>query len=698
MMKSTNKKYKLLKKKVLGILFFLITFFIFKTNTDAAYFKYSEFDFDKFAEENKNYWTSSCNNEKDKNGEEKCIEVVLGKQRIYYTRLYKLLAKYQRNGYLIDDNILIATIFYDLTPDLLTDNGEFYKRAVGVDENAFNYNENLDLDNYDVNAEMSVIDYKEETDTLEILMKNMFSYSFKCYGIYGSPTSETVNGETTYKCSNGGKLISINGSETCASVADSKNIGFSEYMESKFGLGDSGAAKDNCKALASQYPEGTKFDLPNKKQFTPEKYWEYLENSTYFDNKAHLKHYFAGVLAETSHNKMSELTEEEYEEHKDRILYARQRIINGIKSILDVHGASNSINLNSVNNSNYWWPIGSSEETNSSGKIFAMGEPATLTITSKFGLRTDPVYGGDSFHKGIDIAGGGSAGNVNIIAARDGIVQNVSSNCSASGDNSCGGGYGNYVILSHGDGNYTMYAHLHPGTITVTDGAAVSQGEVVGKMGNSGKSTGTHLHFEIRVGSNESSAAVDPLTFISASDPRAASVSAAGEAVSMLRCLEGKGPDDGGANYTVYSDNGKDTGTLTVGPGVTLKYNVSRFSSRGIDINSYSYIGALIPKQIVDEIENEIISAKYDSINAVLSASGISLESHQVDALLIRQYNTGNIDNFVASFKSYGNTESLYTNYMSTPVTAKGHGTSAVLKTRREREWNLFRNGIYYTC
>lgn len=101
-MKINSEKIKMLfKKRVFVILFFLITFFVFSIKIDAAYFNYADFDFDKFAEENKEYWTGQCVNEIDEKAVEKCVELVISRQRKYYTRLYKILAKYQKKELLL---------------------------------------------------------------------------------------------------------------------------------------------------------------------------------------------------------------------------------------------------------------------------------------------------------------------------------------------------------------------------------------------------------------------------------------------------------------------------------------------------------------------------------------------------------------------------------------------------------------------
>lgn len=121
---------------------------------------------------------------------------------------------------------------------------------------------------------------------------------------------------------------------------------------------------------------------------------------------------------------------------------------------------------------------------NASSKKISLGlsliRPVSGTVTSRFGSR----WG--STHKGIDI---GAPKGTPIKAAASGTVT-----VSSYGYN---GGYGNYVIISHGNGIQTVYGHCN--TLKVTVGQKVSQGEVIATVGNTGRSTGNHLHLEIRV-------------------------------------------------------------------------------------------------------------------------------------------------------------------------------------------------------
>lgn len=188
-----------------------------------------------------------------------------------------------------------------------------------------------------------------------------------------------------------------------------------------------------------------------------------------------------------------------------------------------------SYTSNSVVSESYWWPIGSSNTTTKNGKIFASDTPVTVNITSYYGNRI--MYGEEVFHNGIDIANGSAEGEVNIIAVKSGEViyptaNDVTNYGAGSYGNTDGGGFGNYVKIRHNDGTITVYAHLYADSITVTAGDMVEQGQVIGKMGTSGSSTGVHLHFGVYVGGDSSANVVDPIQYIDPADPRPASTGA----------------------------------------------------------------------------------------------------------------------------------------------------------------------------
>ena len=106
-------------------------------------------------------------------------------------------------------------------------------------------------------------------------------------------------------------------------------------------------------------------------------------------------------------------------------------------------------------------------------------------ISSAFGMRVHPFTGKQSFHKGVDIAAPEGAA---VYACKSGITL-------VTGTNDL---YGNYIILQHDNNTQSLYAHLH--TVATEKGETVTRGTQIGTVGNTGMSTGAHLHFEIQSG------------------------------------------------------------------------------------------------------------------------------------------------------------------------------------------------------
>ncbi|NIZ46848.1 M23 family metallopeptidase [Entomospira nematocerorum] len=122
-------------------------------------------------------------------------------------------------------------------------------------------------------------------------------------------------------------------------------------------------------------------------------------------------------------------------------------------------------------------------------------------ITMLFGRGRDPFTDGWQFHTGVDIAY--SLGTP-ILAASDGVVIKTSYNS---------GGYGNVVLVKHGYGFYTRYAHMQ--RYTVQEGQRVKQGDQLGLMGATGRATGSHVHFEVLLGTEVE----DPMRYLSIINP-----------------------------------------------------------------------------------------------------------------------------------------------------------------------------------
>jgi murein DD-endopeptidase MepM/ murein hydrolase activator NlpD len=129
--------------------------------------------------------------------------------------------------------------------------------------------------------------------------------------------------------------------------------------------------------------------------------------------------------------------------------------------------------------------------TRKSGTGWTWPVPGNTNITSAFGWRIHPVYRYKKFHSGIDIS---APLGTKVVAARTGTVILVSA--PVQGQNTGGWGYGNYIVIDHGDGKATLYGHLKRTEVSVGD--EVSKGDRIGLVGSTGTSTGPHLHFEVR--------------------------------------------------------------------------------------------------------------------------------------------------------------------------------------------------------
>ena len=167
------------------------------------------------------------------------------------------------------------------------------------------------------------------------------------------------------------------------------------------------------------------------------------------------------ALIEAQEIAMAEL-DAEYERFSAELLQRAQAL-----SELDAARQQVTISDGSRGNGQFIWPV-----------------PFTRNVTSRFGWRTDPLTGQQRHHNGIDIAAANIHGQ-SVLAAAGGVVVGAGWN----------GGFGNWIQINHENGYVTVYAHLD--RIHVSRNQRVNQGYVIGTVGNTGRSTGPHLHFEI---------------------------------------------------------------------------------------------------------------------------------------------------------------------------------------------------------
>lgn len=163
--------------------------------------------------------------------------------------------------------------------------------------------------------------------------------------------------------------------------------------------------------------------------------------------------------------------------------------------------AAEQAKYNQNNNSNNGGGGNSGGGSSGSGSATSLSNlqwpvPSCTLITSRFGYRVAPTTGASTYHGGLDIGAGMGA---SIVAAGAGDVIYAGAN----------GGYGNCVMIDHGNGVVTVYAHMS--SIGVSYGQYVTAGQYVGAVGSTGVSTGPHCHFEIRI----NGAQTDPAAYFS---------------------------------------------------------------------------------------------------------------------------------------------------------------------------------------
>lgn len=573
------------------------------------------------------------------------------------TKFYQKLDKYvltKEQRYMV-----LSTIFYNYDIEDFTEGNS-----------AFTIDDTVDID-YSVDENANV--YKREIDSIKELVKQFTLETAYCVTKTKNEQNEDVTEEVMLKDSSGQPFT----------------FGFFEKFQITIGISPNkefSDAKANCSGTVEM-----RTTTDSKESI--ENYYKYLRESDYLDTRPQNREIFM------EYGKNRKLPDDINSWADEDRIAVRDDIIQDIKDIVSGYMASSSTSLEYLSFSSsdaYWWPVGSLEVTEANGKEYALGDPASTGINSYFAGRIHPVTHKPSTHSGMDLAGGGS--RTPIIAAKSGVVVYPGENdpvsypngekvCGVKGDRT----YGNYVVIQHADGNATLYAHLAPNSIKVHAGESVERGQVIGYMGNTGCSTGTHLHFEVREGKNSYNNRVDPLNYINPDDPRPKSLLSDHFVEWFDANFEGStGTDPSGTMYLV-KDVGD--GKRTVGPGVTLDAQRDKFASRGINVDDYQN-GSYISKELVDSIKLQVLEEAASSIQTTLSNAGLTLENEKIEALVVFKYNVGNIKGFVDSYKQYGDTDLLFDNYFAKHVHVNGEYWPGLMK-RRQKEWELFHNHVY---
>ena len=641
----TRKKIMLLLRSVFVIALFSVA--VFNMMPVKAEQDYSRFDFNSLEEQSKEKWEAYCKQEFVENGkkeQEKCYNTLSNNFKRFYEKLYKILAKYQDKDLYINDQVILWTVFY---AQFFSPSTDAWSHRVNSKSNLSLYEQfasdyfGFSLDETDgsevtPDVDYSKIDYyAKETDTLKTLIRNAVAYATVCYGIKGTPTVITAqDGSKYYECPEGGSAYEDIVGERgvmCADRISYNEMGFWKYFSSKiahderlgifqniFFLGKSFSDPHYNECMANEGYDRVHYQYEDDPHVSYTMYFDFLKENRYFDGKSNLQYYFEDVLTsagvdclmdsicDNSLQKKDSENPGEYDKWEKSLMADRLRIIYDILEILDAYGIgieyaayvpeSDLIPGGGVGDRTaYYWPIGSDvTEIKDGGVTFADKEPASTRINGYFGKRTHPITGKEDNHSGLDIHG--KLGETNVIASEKGEVISIFNTC-LEGKNtpekmSCGKTYGNHIIISHGDGYYTLYGHLDSIDPSVNVGASVLKGQVIGKVGSTGSSTGPHLHFEVRKDVNSSSHAIDPLTMVSVSSPRPTGLKGGDfsmrktsltkeEFVSSLKNYCNSGKCNGSKGLQYFAERADTVYDLSVSNGLNPEFTVARAMSEG---------------------------------------------------------------------------------------------------------------------
>lgn len=384
-------------------------------------------------------------------------------------------------------------------------------------------------------------------------------------------------------------------------------------------------------------------------------------------------------------------------------------------------------------NSKLWLPISSKTITDAEGKT--VGQNSTVEINKGdvyFGTGNDiipvtitgryPAYSSGKAHGGTDFAPS-QGGNYYIIAAADGVVTHVVSNLNVNSYKTSNPtakqynyGFGNEVTINHDSlGLYTLYAHMEFNEVYVTNGQRVKQGQIIGRMGNTGNSSNKHLHFEVRTGPS-SKERTQPEDYVSISNPRPMEVVFTGggtrtrteklagvggsipllsrESAQVLKMrdkMEGVAGYENGT-YRVYN-NGVDK-MLELARGVVIgtKSGGTYDWARKI-LGRNVGIGDKVTEEEYVQLYRYVVSYIVKMVDKAEANNNIKLKQNQYDAVfLLAYFQPSSASSSVKAYKDRG--IKGYWDSIKNKITSNGRVADG-LKWRRAEEMELFEIGDY---
>lgn len=367
--------------------------------------------------------------------------------------------------------------------------------------------------------------------------------------------------------------------------------------------------------------------------------------------------------------------------------------------ILNSSGMTNA--SSSLNGTGFWWPVGSIETETIDGKLYAKGEPALgKSAISRAGMSL-PVYGLDTLPYGthekpegenatgaaIDIGAGGQSNKYYVISIGNGTVTKIQNGNMEDGDKTSA--VGNCVTVNY-NGLEVRYMHMYKGSIQVEVGDTVTYGQVIGKIGNSGDSTGAHLHVDMKINGQF----VDATQYIEPDNSRPVTSTGASDSLTQwLWNLEGGSKYITSEGWIVFNPGGRDN-TMNLAYGMVIAW------SNGAD----SWYPEIIPGKVT---EGDIVSEEQalkiweikingfgKAIDEACMKNNVTLNTNQKDALIsfIYRKGTGFAGSIVSAYAN-GGEKGLWA-YMKEQYDTRSEYIVGT-KKRVAEEFELFINGDY---
>lgn len=630
------------------------------------------------------YWNDLCEEDSEicKEDQKEAAKKLKEDQTAFYDRLDSL-----SNEYLSNDEkekkeqryLVLTTVFYGYDIDQLTQGG---------------VNPAFELDDPD-NNEMTVSEdtniYKQEKDTLKELVKQFKVTTAVCARDFVDENNNLTEVSDELKDSEGNSFY----------------FSFFEKVQFNMGLYSNEEYEKARKECLEHYSPSVnprvKIKEVKEGEASTEAFYKYLIESEYLDGRSQHKNTYQRYA--NDHDLTSDPKDWPEADRKT----VRKQIADEIKSTVQsalIEQAKKDVLSNIITGLNraYWWPIGSIKTESSGDILFARDEPQYTYITSGFGGRNDPITGvWVPGHGALDIQG--DAGSTNVISTMNGTVVEVITGCYSYGDGSCGGGYGNHIKILDTQGNYELYAHLHQDTTTVKVGDKVLQGQVIAKVGSSGRSTGAHLHYEMR--GPDGVTKIDPLKYISQTDTRPKSPyydyyqDNTPSKMFMLWLIAREGCADGWTSdhkYYYIIDGtvryAPDT-ARTFGHGLTVHGTNRFFLKYGLDLTNYGD-RAKVPVDIADKVKMDTVRENIDLIVAESKKRGITFNQYQIEALVSFLFNGGSgwLADVWPALEEYKNTQALFDNFFALYTKSGGEYLQG-LYNRRKAEWDIWSGGNY---